>query len=165
MSPFLQSFRRFIENFLFALISLLITMLIVFGALYAYMETNLPDVSVLNDVHMQVPLRIYSADGKLIAEYGAKRRSPVRIDQVPKPLLQAIIATEDARFYSHPGVDFIGLVRAAVAVISSGHKVQGASTITMQVARNFFLNPKKPYYRKTKEILLAIKIDKELSKQ
>ena len=165
MRTLLHSFRKFIENFLFALISLLLTMLIVFGALYVYMETSLPDVSVLNDVHMQVPLRIYSADGKLIAEYGAKRRTPVRINQVPKQLLQAIIATEDARFYSHPGVDFIGLVRAAVAVISSGHKVQGASTITMQVARNFFLNPKKTYSRKIKEILLAIKIDKTFSKE
>lgn len=161
----LRSFRRFIESFLFALMSLFITMLIIFGALYAYMETSLPDVTVLNDVHMQVPLRIYSSDGKLMAEYGAKRRNPIHIDQVPKQLLQAIIATEDARFYSHPGVDLIGLIRAAIAVISSGHKTQGASTITMQVARNFFLTPKKTYSRKIKEILLAIKIDKTLSKQ
>ncbi len=145
--------------------SLMITMVIVFGALYAYMEFNLPDVSVLNDVHMQVPLRIYSQDDKLIAEYGAKRRAPVTINQVPKQLTEAIIATEDARFYSHPGVDFIGLIRATIAVITSGHKVQGASTITMQVARNFFLTPKKTYSRKIKEILLAIKIDKALSKQ
>jgi penicillin-binding protein 1A len=137
---------------------------IIFGALYAYMQICLPDVSVLNDVTLQVPLRVYSADGKLIAEYGSKRRAPVSINQVPKQLIQAIIATEDARFYSHPGVDLIGIVRAAIAVISSGHKVQGASTITMQVARNFYLSPKKTYSRKIKEILLAIKIDKELSK-
>jgi len=145
--------------------SVMLIMAVVFGILYFYMEYRLPDVSVLKDVHMQVPLRIYSADGKLMAEYGAKRRAPVTINQVPKQLVEAIIATEDARFYSHPGVDLIGIVRAAIAVISSGHKVQGASTITMQVARNFYLSPKKTYSRKIKEILLAIKIDKELSKQ
>ena len=161
----LRGFRRFIDRFLIALISIFVLMVIVFGSLYAYMELALPDVSVLNDVHMQVPLRIYSADGKLIAEYGAKRRAPVAINQVPKQLTQAIIATEDARFYSHPGVDLIGIVRAALAVILSGRKVQGASTITMQVARNFYLSPKKTYSRKMKEILLAIKIDKTLSKE
>lgn len=161
----LRLFRRFIGQFFWALLSLMITMSIVFGAIFAYMEFKLPDVSVLNDVHMQVPLRIYSSDHKLIAKYGAKRRAPVRFDQVPKQLVEAILATEDARFYSHPGVDFIGLVRAAIAVISTGRKVEGASTITMQVARNFFLSPKKTYSRKIKEILLAIKIDKTLSKQ
>lgn len=142
----------------------MVVIVMIGGALYAYMELKLPDVSVLNDVHMQEPLRIYSADNQLIAEYGAKRRAPVTINQVPKQLIQAILATEDARFYSHPGVDFIGIVRAAIAVIVSGHKIQGASTITMQVARNFFLTPKKTYKRKIKEILLAIKIDKTFSK-
>lgn len=161
----LRRFRSVIGRFLGALISLLITMSIVFGALYAYMEFNLPDVSVLNDVHMQVPLQIYSADGKLMGEYGAKRRAPVQIDQVPKQLIEAILATEDARFYSHSGIDLIGLVRASIAVITTGRKVQGASTITMQVARNFFLTRKKTYSRKIKEILLAIKIDHELSKE
>lgn len=161
----LRRFRGFIGRFLGTLISLLITMSIVFGALYAYMEFNLPDVSVLNDVHMQVPLQIYSADGKLMGEYGAKRRAPVQIDQVPKQLIQAILATEDARFYSHSGIDLIGLVRASIAVITTGRKVQGASTITMQVARNFFLTRKKTYSRKIKEILLAIKIDHELTKE
>ena len=144
---------------------LLFLMAIIFGGLYAYMEFALPNVSTLNDVHMQIPLRIYSADSKLIAEYGAKRRAPVTINQVPKQLIQAILATEDARFYSHPGVDVIGVIRAAIAVITTGHKVQGASTITMQVARNFFLTPQKTYTRKLKEILLAIKIDKTFSKE
>lgn len=161
----LHHFRRFISHFLWALMSLMITMIIAGGALYAYVEFNLPDVSILNDVHLQVPMQIYSSDGKLIAEYGAKRRIPVSITQVPKPLIEAILATEDARFYSHPGVDLIGLVRAMVAVVSSGRKVQGASTITMQVARNFFLSRKKTYSRKIREILLAIKIDKTFSKE
>lgn len=160
----LPRFRHFIQRFLFTLLILLGILTLISGSLYAYMELALPNVAVLNDAHMQVPLRIYTSDGKLIAEYGGKRRAPVPLDHVPKQLVQAVIATEDSRFYSHPGVDLIGIVRAAIAVISSGRKVQGASTITMQVARNFYLSPKKTYTRKIKEILLAIKIDRELSK-
>lgn len=135
------------------------------GAVYVYMEFALPDVSVLKDVHMQQPLRVYTADGKLMAEYGAKRRTPISAKEVPPQLIQAILATEDSRFYSHSGVDMIGVVRAAIAVITTGRKVQGASTITMQVARNFFLTPQKTYSRKIKEILLAIKIDQSFSKE
>ena len=161
----LRSFRHFINQFLFVLFGLMLVMAVFFGVLYIYMEVALPDVSILNDVHMQVPLQIYSADNQLIAEYGAKRRAPVKINQVPKQLIEAVLATEDARFYSHPGVDFVGLVRASIAVLESGKKVQGASTITMQVARNFFLTRKKTYSRKIREILLAIKIDKTLSKE
>lgn len=129
-----------------------------------FIEMQLPNVSVLKDAHMQVPLRIYSYDGKLIAEYGASRRMPVGLDQVPKPLIQAILATEDQRFYSHPGVDFIGLFRAFKVVVGTGQKSQGASTITMQVARNFFLTHKKTYIRKIREILLALKIERSFSK-
>ncbi len=139
-------------------------MAILFGCAYVYMELQLPNVEVLKDVHMKVPLKIYTRDGKMIAQYGSMRRIPVTLDQVPPLLVKAVLAVEDARYYSHPGVDFIGLMRAAKAVISSGRKVQGASTITMQVARNFFLTRKKTYGRKIKEILLALKIDKELSK-
>lgn len=145
-------------------ISVFLLMGVCFGAVLVYIDVALPDISVLKDAHMQEPLRVYSADGKLIAEYGIKRRSPVDISQIPKPLIQALLATEDARFYSHPGVDPIGIVRAAIAVLTTGRKVEGASTITMQVARNFFLDPKKTYKRKIKEILLAIKIDHEFSK-
>jgi len=129
------------------------------------MELQLPNVETLKDVHMQVPLRIYTQNGKLIAQYGAKRRIPVTLKQVPKQLIQAVLATEDARYYEHPGVDLIGMIRAAKVVLTSGRKSQGASTITMQVARNFFLSRKKTYTRKINEILLALKIDKELSKQ
>lgn len=160
----MQRFRTFFSQLLWGLFSLLITLVIILGVVYTYIELQLPNVQVLNDVHLQVPLRVYTRDGKLIAQYGAKRRVPVTLDQIPKQLIQAVLATEDARYYSHPGVDFIGLIRAVKAVISSGHKVQGASTITMQVARNFFLTRKKTYARKIKEILLALKIDKELSK-
>lgn len=128
------------------------------------MELQLPNVDKLKDMHLQVPLKVYSSDGKLMAQYGAQRRIPVTLDQIPEQLQKALLAVEDARYYSHPGVDIIGIFRAAKAVISSGKKVQGASTITMQVARNFFLTRKKSYLRKVKEILLALKIDKELSK-
>ncbi len=158
----LNLFRRFINHSLWALLSLMITLVIILGVVYFYMEIQLPDVGVLKDVHLQVPLRIYTSDGKLISQFGTKRRIPVSLNQVPKQLIHAVLATEDARYYSHSGVDLVGLVRAALAVVMSGEKVQGASTITMQVARNFFLSRKKSYSRKIKEILLAIKIDKEL---
>lgn len=156
--------HRALRRLLLALFSLVITIVILLCFCYAYIELQLPNVQTLNDVHFQEPLRVYTSDGKLIGEYGAKRRIPITLSQVPKPMIQAVLATEDARFYSHPGVDFVGLVRAAVAVIQSGRKVQGASTITMQVARNFFLSPKKTYTRKIREILLALKIDREFPK-
>lgn len=156
--------RHLVKQFALAIASLGITGIIVAGFLYAYVELQLPNVDILKNVDMQVPLRIYTRDGKLIAVYGSKRRTPVTLDQVPKALQHAVIATEDARFYSHPGVDLIGLVRAFRVLLITGRKAQGASTITMQVARNFFLTRKKTYSRKIKEILLALKIDHELSK-
>ncbi|OGT34063.1 MAG: peptidase, partial [Gammaproteobacteria bacterium RIFCSPHIGHO2_02_FULL_39_13] len=158
-------FKKQVGNFLSILLGMMLTVLAACAVLYAYMELCLPDVTILNDAPMQVPLRVYTADGKLMAEYGAKRRAPVPIDKIPKQLIEAVLATEDARFYSHPGVDLIGIARAAIVVVSTGRKVQGASTITMQVARNFFLTRKKTYSRKIKEILLAIKIDSVLSKE
>lgn len=113
---------------------------LIIAVFYIYMEWQLPDVKTLRDVHLQIPLMIYTADGKLIAQFGAKRRIPVTLDQVPKLLINAVLATEDARFYKHPGIDLIGMIRAAKAVIITGERSQGASTITMQVARNFFFN-------------------------
>jgi penicillin-binding protein 1A len=130
-----------------------------------HLEANLPDVHTLKDIQLQVPLKIYSADNKLMAEYGQKRRSPIKIEQVPQLLIDAVIATEDHRFYHHPGVDLHGIGRAVVNLISKGTKEQGGSTITMQVARNFFLTRKKTYTRKLNEILLALKIEQELTKQ
>lgn len=129
-----------------------------------HLEVNLPSVEMLKEIQLQVPLKIYSADGKLIAEYGEKRRTPLTLEQIPKQLINAVIATEDRRFYKHPGVDFRGLLRAGVNLVSKGNKEQGGSTITMQVARNFFLTRNKTYSRKINEILLALKIEHELSK-
>lgn len=129
-----------------------------------HVEANLPSVDMLRDVQLQVPLKVYSADGKLIAEYGEKRRTPLTLAQVPQKFKDAVIATEDRRFYKHPGVDIRGLLRAVVNLASKGTKEQGGSTITMQVARNFFLTRNKTYTRKLNEILLALKIEQELTK-
>lgn len=129
-----------------------------------YLESTLPSVDMLKDMRLQVPLKVFSNDGKLIAEFGEGRRSPIALNQIPKMLINAVLATEDRRFYEHPGVDFRGLMRAAVNLISSASIRQGGSTITMQVARNFFLSRKKTFSRKISEILLALKIEKELTK-
>lgn len=134
------------------------------AAAYLYFAPNLPDVTALRDVQFQVPLKIYSADGKLMAEYGEKRRDPLRFDQVPPQLVHAFLAAEDARFYEHPGVSIRGLLRATYELIRTGRKVQGGSTITMQLARNFFLSDRKTYTRKIREVMLALKIEKALSK-
>ena len=129
-----------------------------------YVLPTLPDIETLKDVKMQVPLRIYTLEQSLIAEFGEKRRTPVEIENVPILLIKAILAAEDDRFYQHPGVDWQGILRAAISLIKTGAKKQGGSTITMQVARNFFLTPEKTYLRKLNEIFLALKIERELSK-
>jgi penicillin-binding protein 1A len=150
---------------LWTLLSLFFVLIIGISFLYLYLESELPDVDSLKTVRLQVPLRIYTQDGKLIQEYGEKRRIPVTYDEIPKTLIYALLATEDQRFFEHPGVDVMGLGRAALRMIKTGTKSQGGSTITMQVARNFFLTRKKTFLRKFNEILLAIKIDRELSKE
>jgi len=125
---------------------------------------NLPSLETLTDYRPRIPLRVYTADGYLLGEFGEERRSVVRIGDVPAVLKQAILAAEDERFYEHSGVDPIGILRAALANLTSGGRGQGASTITMQVARNFFLTREKTYNRKLYEILLALKIEQNLSK-
>lgn len=157
--------QRFLKTGSLNLMSLVFSSLVVLGIVYFYMLIRLPNVSQLRDMRVQLPLRIYSSDGQLIEEFGDKKRIPVSIDSVPKPLVQAILDTEDQRFFEHRGVDFIGLLRAARVVIISGKKTQGASTITMQVARNFFLNREKTYIRKINEMLLAFRIDSNFTKQ
>lgn len=125
---------------------------------------QLPGLEVLTDYRPKVPLRVYSADGYLIGEFGNERRVVVPINQVPPQLKNAILAAEDERFYEHAGVDYVGVLRAALANLVSGGKRQGASTITMQVARNFFLTSEKTLSRKVYEALLAFKIEHNLSK-
>lgn len=132
--------------------------------LYKYIEPQLPDVATLRDVRLQIPMQVYSADGELIAQYGEKRRIPLTLNEIPPVMVKAFIATEDSRFYEHHGVDPVGIFRAASVALFSGHASQGASTITQQLARNFFLSPEKTLIRKIKEVFLAIRIEQLLSK-
>ncbi|HAU1652111.1 TPA: penicillin-binding protein 1A [Legionella pneumophila] len=150
---------------LWALMSLFFLLIVAGSLLYLYLESQLPNVDSLKTVQLQVPLQIFSKEGLLIQEYGEKKRIPVTYDEIPPTLIHALIATEDQRFFEHPGVDVMGLGRAAVSMLKTGTKSQGGSTITMQVARNFFLSRKKTFLRKFNEIMLAIKIDRELSKE
>jgi penicillin-binding protein 1A len=132
---------------------------------YLYLEPQLPSIETLKDVHLQVPLRIYSSDQRLIAEYGEKRREPLSYDEIPPLMIKAFLAAEDDRFFQHPGVDYQGIIRAAIELLRTGKRRQGGSTITMQVARNFFLSSKKTYTRKLSEIFLSLKIERMLTKE
>ncbi|MFZ9563504.1 MAG: penicillin-binding protein 1A, partial [Burkholderiales bacterium] len=137
----------------------------VVGFAAALVYPTLPTLEVLTDYRPKIPLRVFSADGKLIGEFGEERRAVVKLEQVPKTLVNAIVAAEDERFYQHGGVDYLGVARAALSNFTSGGAKQGASTITMQVARNFFLSKEKTLTRKFNEMLLAFKIESNLSKQ
>ncbi len=132
---------------------------------YVYLRPALPDVASLREVQLQVPLRIYSRDGKLIQSIGEQRRIPVRYEQLPKKLVQAFLATEDDRFFRHHGVDWQGILRAAVANLKAGGIRQGASTITMQVSRDMFLTPRRDMKRKMSEIYISLLMEAEFSKE
>ena len=125
----------------------------------------MPDVASLREVQLQVPLRVYTRDGKLIASIGEQRRIPVRYEQLPKKLIQAFLATEDDRFFRHHGVDWQGILRAAVANLKAGGIRQGASTITMQVSRDMFLTPRRDMKRKMSEIYISLLMEAEFSKE
>jgi penicillin-binding protein 1A len=131
---------------------------------YQRLAADLPDVKTLHNVRYEIPLSVYSKDNKLIAEFGGNKRIPIKIQDVPKPLIHAFLAAEDDNFFEHPGVDYKGLLRAAAQLISTGKKKQGGSTITMQVTRNFLLSSEKTFTRKLKEIILALQIEQEYSK-
>ncbi len=152
--------RRFFYISLFFMVSGIAT---VIGG-YLYLEPRLPPIGSLNDVKLQVPLRVYARNGALIAEFGEKKRIPLSFGQFPPHLVNAVLAAEDDRFYEHPGVDYQGLLRAAYQLVKTGEKGQGGSTITMQLARNFFLSTEKTFLRKFNEILLSLKIENELDK-
>ncbi|OZB19924.1 MAG: peptidase [Marinobacter sp. 34-60-7] len=138
--------------------------ILVASSLYLYLRPNLPEVEQLLDVRFETPLRVYSKDNRLIAEFGEKRRAPITIEQIPTIQLQAFLVAEDARFYEHFGVDIRGLTRAAIELISTGEIQSGGSTITMQVAKNYFLSRDRTFIRKFNEILLALQIERELNK-
>jgi len=137
-------------------------LLLVFVFAVAY--SNLPPIDALTEYRPKIPLRVWTSDGVLIGEFGEERRDYVEIKDVPERLKQAILAAEDDRFYQHHGVDYAGLARAAIANFASGRRGQGGSTITMQVARNFFLSSERSYIRKIYEIALALKIESTLPK-
>ena len=160
MSYLMRTSRLFIWLFLTGLG----TTLVLGSGFYLYLRPALPAAEQLFDIKLQTPLRIFSQDGKLIAEFGEKRRTPVTIEQVPERQLQAFLAAEDARFYEHFGVDIKGLARAALELASTGQIQSGGSTITMQVAKNYFLSRDRTFIRKFKEILLALQIERELNK-
>lgn len=131
---------------------------------YKRLVSTLPDTTTLKNVEYQTPLNIYSREKLLIAQFGGNKRIPLTIETVPKQLIDAFLASEDDNFYEHPGVDYKGLLRAVVQLALTGKKSQGGSTITMQVTRNFFLSNEKTYSRKLKEIILALKLEREYSK-
>lgn len=128
------------------------------------LSKELPDISQLDNVQYQTPLHIFSQDRLLIGQFGEQRRIPVTILDIPQQQINAFLAAEDERFYSHPGVDYKGLLRAANHLLATGQKTQGGSTITMQVARNFLLSKERTFLRKLKEILLALQIEQRYSK-
>lgn len=132
---------------------------------YFYLNPKLPSIEGLSNVQLQVPLRIYSSDGALMGEFGEKRRTPKILEEIPDLMQQAFLSAEDDRFYEHPGVDYQGILRAVVNLVLTGERGQGGSTITMQLARNFYLSSEKTYLRKLNEILLALKIENELEKE
>jgi penicillin-binding protein 1A len=150
--------------FLFGTVALCLILVALLGIAAVSAYPNLPTLEVLTDYHPKIPLRIYSAEGFLLGEFGDERRTVVRIAEVPAELKQAILAAEDERFYEHSGVDYIGVLRAAYSNFVSGETRQGASTITMQVARNFFLTTEKTLTRKFNEALLSFKIEANLTK-
>lgn len=156
---------RIAKLILSTLLTLFILGCIAVGIVYVQFKSELPDVESLKTVELQQPMQIYTSDGKLIGEVGEQRRIPVKLENIPEKLIQAVLATEDSRFYEHHGLDPIGIARALMVTINKGGTSQGASTITQQLARNFFLTSEKTFTRKAKEAILAIEIENALNKQ
>jgi len=162
ITPFLP--RKPWQIALFAVTGMFVLGVFLAAAVALVLTPTLPSLDDLSGNHLKVPLRVYSAESTLLAEFGEERRIPIKIADVPPQLTRAILAAEDDAFYYHQGVDFQGILRAAINNLRRGRTSEGASTITMQVARNYFLSPEKTYARKIKEVLLAFKIEREFSK-
>ena len=156
---------RIAKLILSTLFTICILGLVAGGVLYFHLKSSLPSVESLKTVELQQPMQIYTADGKLIGEVGEQRRIPVKLENVPQRLQDAFLATEDSRFYEHHGLDPVGIARAIFVAVNNGGASQGASTITQQLARNFFLTPEKTIIRKAREAVLAVEIENALSKQ
>jgi penicillin-binding protein 1A len=156
----IRLFRFFYWSCLAAFCGLVLS----FSGAFLYLNPSLPSVESLRSIQLQIPLRVYSSDAKLIAEFGEMRRSPIAFADIPKDFISALLAAEDDNFANHHGVDLTSLLRAATQILRSGQIQTGGSTITMQVAKNFFLTSEKSFSRKINEILLALQIERELSK-
>ena len=156
---------RIAKLILSTLFTICILGLVAGGVFYFHLKSSLPSVESLKTVELHQPMQNYTADGKLIGEVGEQRRIPVKLENVPQRLQDAFLATEDSRFYDHHGLDPIGIARAIYVAVSNGGASQGASTITQQLARNFFLTPEKKLIRKVREAVLAVEIENTLSKQ
>ena len=152
-----------VKNLLKTTFILIFIGILALGGIYLSMRSSLPSVESLKDLQWQTPMQIFSADGKLISQFGNKKRIPLTLDEIPQQLIDAILATEDDRFYMHFGVDPIGMARAIIGQLTGQNK-GGASTITMQVARNFFLTREQTYGRKIREIFISFHIESLLTK-
>ncbi|MEP6880551.1 MAG: transglycosylase domain-containing protein, partial [Dokdonella sp.] len=165
VAPVARIFFRLARYALYAGLSGALLGCLALGVAYWLISPRLPSAETLRDVNLQVPLKVFSADGKLMATFGETRRIPIHMSDVPDRLKFAVLSAEDADFYSHSGIDISGILRAVWLVVTTGSKhVAGGSTITQQVARQFFLSPEVTYTRKLSEIFLAFRIEGALSK-
>jgi len=155
---------RLLKFFWWSFVAVISAAVLGLSGAFLYLSPSLPSVEALRSIQLQIPLRVYSSDGKLIAEFGEMRRSPIRFADIPPHFIQALLSAEDDNFLNHYGVDPSSLMRAATQLLKSGHIQTGGSTITMQVAKNFFLTSERSFSRKTNEILLALQIERELTK-
>lgn len=160
-----MSSLKFIKVFFNYLFGFFLFIAAVVIASYMYYSQDLPNVTALKDIRLQTPMQILTADGELIASFGERRRIPLSYEEIPQYTIKAVIATEDSRFYDHYGIDPIGIMRAIIMIAKSGGFSQGGSTITQQVARNFFLTPEKHISRKIREMILAVQMEQQLSKK
>ena len=135
------------------------------AGVYLYLSPNLPAVETLRDVKLQTPMRVYTRDGELIGQFGEQKRSPLSFDEIPDQFIKALLAAEDDNFFNHRGIDIMSLMRAVSELMLTGEKGSGGSTLTMQVARNYFLTLERTFMRKFNEILLAIEIERSLGKE
>ncbi|WP_371929090.1 penicillin-binding protein 1A [Pseudomonas sp. LD120] len=155
---------RLLKFFGWSIVAAFCGLLLALSGAFLYLSPGLPSVEALRSIQLQIPLRVYSSDGKLIAEFGEMRRNPIRFAEIPPNFINALLSAEDDNFANHYGVDPSSLMRAATQLIKSGHIQSGGSTITMQVAKNFFLSSERSFSRKATEILLALQIERQLTK-
>ncbi|MEX5608952.1 penicillin-binding protein 1A [Pseudomonas protegens] len=155
---------RLLKFFGWSIVAAFCGLLLALSGAFLYLSPGLPSVEALRSIQLQIPLRVYSSDGKLIAEFGEMRRTPIRFADIPPNFINALLSAEDDNFANHYGVDPSSLMRAATQLVKSGHIQSGGSTITMQVAKNFFLSSERSFSRKTTEILLALQIERQLTK-